>query len=296
MSFQVIFAGSVIVLLCGHLVCCSSKDCDDCSCQVHDSGMEIYLTNQSCEDLSCLLKCNINNMGAVKTLNLSHNRFRFLQKSVFNGFTSLEVLDLSHNRLLTLPDDQFTSLRHLREVYLQHNQLGKLDLKMFHDLQNLIFIDLEQNSDLFVASSSSSSDDGGCINGTVSVKVDIDLNGVFCDEPSTARPLTTLLASSSDGSSPTSASDGSSPTSSSNGSSPTSSSEDTSHTSLSVDVNKESAFYTSGSEFVAHVAITAQSFYRCIILGSTGLVCNIITVWLLFRMRYTVKWSLVRVG
>jgi len=81
---------------------------------------------------------------SIKTLNLSHNSLRIINKNFSYYFPSLEKLDLSYNCLILIRKKTFINLIYLQEVYLNNNYLKNILLTNF-PRQSLRLINLNSN-------------------------------------------------------------------------------------------------------------------------------------------------------
>jgi hypothetical protein len=81
---------------------------------------------------------------SIKSLNLSHNALRLLNKNFSYYFPSLEILDLSYNRLHQIRQRTLINFIHLKELYLNHNFLKHILPNRFPH-QSLTIIDLHGN-------------------------------------------------------------------------------------------------------------------------------------------------------
>jgi len=81
---------------------------------------------------------------SIKTLNLSYNSIRNLNKNFSYYFPSLEKLDLSYNQLLHIKKKTFSNLIYLKEIYLNNNYLKQILPNIFPS-QSLYFINLNMN-------------------------------------------------------------------------------------------------------------------------------------------------------
>jgi hypothetical protein len=81
---------------------------------------------------------------SIKTLNLSHNSIRIINKNLSYYFPSLEKLDLSYNHLILIKKKTFIFFIHLKELYLNNNYL-KTILPTIFPRQSLRLINLNHN-------------------------------------------------------------------------------------------------------------------------------------------------------
>ncbi|CAF2083887.1 unnamed protein product [Rotaria magnacalcarata] len=81
---------------------------------------------------------------SIKTLNLSHNSIRIIDKNFSHYFPSLEKLDLSCNRLILIRKKTFINLVYLQELYLNNNNLRQIFSTTF-PRQSLSLINLNSN-------------------------------------------------------------------------------------------------------------------------------------------------------
>ncbi|CAF1495690.1 unnamed protein product [Rotaria sp. Silwood1] len=80
---------------------------------------------------------------SIKTLNLSHNSIRIINKNFSYYFPSLEKLDLSYNRLIIIRKKTFTNLLYLKELYLNNNYLKTILPNIFpHQSFNIINLNM----------------------------------------------------------------------------------------------------------------------------------------------------------
>ncbi|CAF1082464.1 unnamed protein product [Adineta steineri] len=82
---------------------------------------------------------------SVKTLNLSYNSIRIINKSFSYYFPSLIKLDLSYNHLILIKKKTFINLIYLKELYLNNNYLKQILPNIF-PRQSLYFINLNKNA------------------------------------------------------------------------------------------------------------------------------------------------------
>jgi hypothetical protein len=82
---------------------------------------------------------------SIKTLNVSYNLIRNLNKNFSYYFPSLEKLDLSYNQLIHIKKKTFNNLIYLKELYLNNNYLKKILPNIFPS-QSLYYINLNMNS------------------------------------------------------------------------------------------------------------------------------------------------------
>ncbi|CAF0926315.1 unnamed protein product [Adineta ricciae] len=83
-------------------------------------------------------------LSNVKTLNLSYNSIRILNRNFSFCFPSLEKLDLSYNRLILIKTRTFVNLIYLKELYLNNNYLKQIFPNIL-PRQSLSFINLNKN-------------------------------------------------------------------------------------------------------------------------------------------------------
>jgi hypothetical protein len=81
---------------------------------------------------------------SIKTLNLSYNSIRILNKNFSYYFPSLEKLDLSYNQIINIKKKTFNNLIYLKELYLNNNYLKDILPNIFPS-QSLYFINLNMN-------------------------------------------------------------------------------------------------------------------------------------------------------
>ncbi|UJR31411.1 hypothetical protein I4U23_018904 [Adineta vaga] len=81
---------------------------------------------------------------SVKTLNLSHNSIRIINKNFSFYFPSLEKLDLSYNHLILIKKKTFINLIYLKVLYLNNNYLKQILPNIF-PRQSLYSINLNKN-------------------------------------------------------------------------------------------------------------------------------------------------------
>ncbi|CAF3603418.1 unnamed protein product [Rotaria socialis] len=81
---------------------------------------------------------------SIKTLNLSHNSIRIIDKNFSHYFPSLEKLDFSYNRLVLIRKKTFINLVYLQELYLNNNNLKQIFSTTF-PRQSLGLINLNSN-------------------------------------------------------------------------------------------------------------------------------------------------------
>jgi Leucine-rich repeat (LRR) protein len=92
----------------------------------------------------------------LKTLLITEQPIKFVERSDFAGLTQLEYLELSWNQIEFLPEDVFWDLPNLEELYLFDNKIKKLPVNIFKSLKKLKTIWLSSNKidhlpkDLFV--------------------------------------------------------------------------------------------------------------------------------------------------
>ncbi|CAF3176449.1 unnamed protein product [Rotaria sp. Silwood2] len=81
---------------------------------------------------------------SIKTLNLSFNSIRIINKNFSYYFPSLEILDLSYNHLIIIRKKTFMNLLYLKELYLNNNYLKEILPNIFPH-QSLNLINLNKN-------------------------------------------------------------------------------------------------------------------------------------------------------
>lgn len=81
---------------------------------------------------------------SIKSLNVSHNSLRVLNKNFSYYFPSLEQLDLSYNQLTLIRKRTLSNFIHLKELYLNNNFLKHISPTMF-PRQSLKAIALQMN-------------------------------------------------------------------------------------------------------------------------------------------------------
>ncbi|CAF0993891.1 unnamed protein product [Rotaria sordida] len=80
---------------------------------------------------------------SIKTLNLSYNSIRIINKNFSYYFPSLEKLDLSYNHIIHIKKKTFINLLYLKELYLNNNYLKQILPNIFpHQSLNLINLNM----------------------------------------------------------------------------------------------------------------------------------------------------------
>ena len=85
------------------------------------------------------------NLTNLEHLGLTSISITSLPVGVFNGLTSLQTLQLSKNLFTTLPVGVFTGLTSLTKLDLSGGKLSSLDADIFNVLTNLTWLDLSEN-------------------------------------------------------------------------------------------------------------------------------------------------------
>lgn len=83
----------------------------------------------------------------MKTLDLSHNKFEFIQHFVFYDLTEIQEINLSHNDLFFVHPHAFDELKRLRTINLSNNKLTEFKSKWFTSIldDNLQEVMLDEN-------------------------------------------------------------------------------------------------------------------------------------------------------
>jgi hypothetical protein len=86
------------------------------------------------------------NSSKLTYLDISGNRIRYLDKSVFRKQGQLETLILSGNMLQSLGPDLFTDCTNLRSLYISGNNVSEISTSSFRGLEQLEHLDLSNNN------------------------------------------------------------------------------------------------------------------------------------------------------
>lgn len=297
-----------------HLICCSlvillswghTGVCSVCS-SAYGNVTELNLSNKSLSGTNC---GTFPPIPSLNKLNLSHNRFQFLPRFFLTNVTNVTVLDLSHNRILTLSKKTLANATHLQEIYLQNNQLGRIEVEIFALFRNLTLLNLMNNPDfcLFCESKRLEEDNfqwernTSCLSDSChSDNCQTCVVRLLCEERSTASLLPTATSIS---------------TESERESNPLSTEITTKSTSLEKNSLDETKPTPTGSlsdrdkhqtlkateenspdwfeDFT--ILLTCPSLHSCMMYGLIGLIMNVLTLFLCFKMNYHLKVSLVSV-
>ncbi|XP_063296426.1 leucine-rich repeat and immunoglobulin-like domain containing-NOGO receptor-interacting protein 4 [Pelobates fuscus] len=129
-TFMLIFLGILLRTFCS---CCPPP----CNCPVQDNAT---LCRQR---LLSLVPSEI--PLASHFLDLSYNRIRSVQPTVFSHLQDLQELDLSHNQLTRMEPGVFSGLPSLRILLVHHNQLKLLPSGVFSGIPDLTWLDVRGN-------------------------------------------------------------------------------------------------------------------------------------------------------
>ena len=104
-----------------------------------DSKFAIY---GMCESNS---KNIFNPIKKIKTINISFNFIKYLDKSIFNELYFLTSLEISCNKIIQLHHTIFHNLINLEKIDLSNNLITYLNNKLFKNNKKLSYINLSRN-------------------------------------------------------------------------------------------------------------------------------------------------------
>lgn len=94
-----------------------------------------------------MLKDWIEELPAVKTLELFASQLKYLKSPIFQNLKNLEILELSFNNLCyrNLASNTFSMHKNLKRLTLDHNEISSLDENLFQGLASLRHLDISYN-------------------------------------------------------------------------------------------------------------------------------------------------------
>ena len=112
-------------------------------------------TNMDCAWRELFCVPTLHHKASLKSLDLSHNKFKALHDNAFTGFTKLQTLDLSFNSISTLPDNAFSGLHNLLMLNISSNGIWSIEKSTFsRSLSKLKTLDLSWNDGFNISNGS----------------------------------------------------------------------------------------------------------------------------------------------
>lgn len=138
---------SELMKFCPHKCACYNLtvDCDFTNLEHFPQNLHVtvnHITIAGNDIVNLFYNSSLENL---KTLNISQNKLRDIDKKFVISLASLEILDLSQNSLQSGSIENLFKNHNLQNLNLSHNKLSELNERMFNELELLSTLDISFN-------------------------------------------------------------------------------------------------------------------------------------------------------